>query len=118
MPAAKDPTKALREAAAALPDATEGTSCNQTSFKVGKKAFLYLGPGAKGVGFKAMFKLDASAGEAKDLAKAEPDRFGIGTGNWVTVRFSAEAPFPKKIWGKWLKESYADATGGAKAKKR
>ena len=67
MPGAKDPTKALRAAAAALPNVAEGTSCNQTSYKAGKNAFLYVGPGAKGVGYKAMFKLEASLKDAKDL---------------------------------------------------
>ena len=68
MPSAKNPTKALMDAAAALPDVTSGESCNQTSFKVGKTAFLYVGPGAKGVGYKAMFKLDASIPDAKPLS--------------------------------------------------
>ena len=60
MPGAKDPTKAIRKAAAALPNVVEGTSCNQTSYKAGKKAFLYVGPGTKGIGYKAMFKLEVS----------------------------------------------------------
>ena len=115
MPTAKDPTGALRKAAAALPDVVEGTSCSQTSYKAGKKAFLYVGPGAKGIGYKAMFRLEASLNEAKGLAKSEPDRFEIGKDNWVTTRFSAENPLPKKIWSGWLRESYAAATqsGGA-----
>ena len=111
MPAAKDPTEALKEAAAALPDVVEGTSCNQSSYKVGKKAFLYVGPGPKGVGYKAMFKLDASMDTARDMSDANPDHFEIGVGNWVTARFSSEAPLPKKIWSGWLKESYAAAAG-------
>ena len=118
MPGAKDPTKALKKAAVALPSAVEGTSCNQTSYKAGKKAFLYVGPGAKGIGYKAMFKLDVSLEKAKDLAQSEPGRFEVGVGNWVTTRFSAEEPLAKEIWSRWLKESYAGATksGGAKKK--
>ena len=42
MTEAKDPTKALRKAAEALPGAVEAMSCNQTSYKMGKKAFLYV----------------------------------------------------------------------------
>ena len=118
MPAAKDPTEALKKAAAALPNVAEGTSCNQSSYKAGTKAFLYVGPGAKGVGYKAMFKLDVSVAEAKDLAKSEPERFELGVGNWVTTRFSAEDPLPKKIWSRWLKESYAAATKGGGARKK
>ncbi len=54
-------------------------------------SFLYVGPGPKGIGYKAMFKLEVSLEEAKDLAK---------------------------IWSSWLKESHAGATksGGAKKK--
>jgi hypothetical protein len=95
-----------------------GTSCNQTSYKAGKKAFLYVGPGAKGVGYKAMFKLEASLEEAKDLARSEPRRFELGVGNWVTTRFSADDPLPKKIWSRWLEESHAAATKSAGSKKK
>ncbi len=118
MPRETDPTKSMRKAAGALPDAVEATSCNQTSYKAGKQAYLYVGPGAKGVGYKAMFKLEASLAEAKSLAKGEPGRFELGVGNWVTTRFTAAAPLPKKIWSRWLKESHAGATMGASAKQK
>ncbi len=103
---AKDPTLAMREAAASYPAVAEGTSCNQASFKVGKGTFLFVGPGAKGIGFKAMFKLDQSLAQAKKLADRQPERFQAGSTGWVTTRFSAEKPLPKTIWKKWLKESY------------
>ena len=118
MPEAKDPTKALKKAAAALPNVVDGTSCNQTSYKAGRKAFLYVGPGPKGIGYKAMFKLEVSLEEAKDLAKSEPERFELGVGNWVTTRFSAEDPLPKKIWSRWLRESHAGATQCQGVKKK
>ena len=117
MPRTTDPTRALKEAAAALPDVVEGMSCNQASYKVGKKAFLYVGPGAKGIGYKAMFNLGESLEEAKLLAKSAPERFELGAGNWVTTRFSAEAPLPRKIWGRWLKESHSAATNQSGKKK-
>ena len=84
----------------------EAASCNQASFKVGKQSFFFVGPGAKGVGYKAMFKLDESKAEAEQLAKEHPDRFGVGKSAWVTARFSAEQPLPPKIWRRWLKESH------------
>jgi len=115
MPKAKDPTEPMRKVAGALPDAVEAMSCNQTSFKAAKKAFLYVGPGAKGVGYKAMFKLEASLEEAERLSLSEPDRYQLGVGNWVSTRFSAENPLPKALWNRWLKESYAGATSGTKA---
>ena len=111
MAGAKDPTRALNAAARTFPDVSAGTSCNQTSFKAGKTAFLYVGPVPKGVGYKAMFKLDASLEEARRLADAEPRRFELGVGNWVTTRFSNEEPLPKALWSRWLRESYAQAAG-------
>ena len=106
MPKNTDPTEAIREMAAEFPEVVKGTSCTQSSFKTKKGAFLFIGPGAKGIGFKAMFKLDKSQGQAAELAEEEPDRFELGSGQWVTVRFSAEKPLQKRIWSKWLKESY------------
>ena len=111
MPASNDPTRDLKAAAASLQDVVEGTSCSQTSYKVGKKAFLYVGPGPKGIGFKAMFKLDASMEAVSDMAKNDPGRIEIGVGNWVTARFTSEEPLPTKVWSRWLKESYALAAG-------
>ena len=113
---AKDPTEPIREQAAAFPGVDEGTSCTQGSFKAGKQAFLYIGPGPKGVGFKAMFKLDRSRPQAEELAASDPDRFEVGSTAWVTTRFTAEKPLPKRLWGKWLKESYELALGGGKPK--
>ena len=76
---------------------------------VGKTAFLYIGPGAKGEGFKAMFKLTSSLETARKLATEEPDRFDVGTTGWVTARFTAEEPMPEKLWKSWLDESYESA---------
>ncbi len=101
-----DPTDAIRTKAAGFPSVAPGTSCNQSSFKVGKRAFLYIGPGAKGKGFKAMFKLDHSMPRARELATTDPDRFELGSTGWVTTRFTAEDPLPKTVWEKWLEESY------------
>lgn len=113
-----DPTISIRKVAATFPNAVEGTSCNQTSFKVGKTAFLYIGPGAKGQGSKAMFKLNRSMAQAKKLAAKEPDRFEVGSTAWVTARFTAEKPLAKSIWEKWLRESYELCSdGGTKGQK-
>ena len=111
-----DPTQPIQDEAASYPDAVAGTSCNQTSFKVGKTAFLYVGPGAKGIGFKAMFKLDRSLAKVAELAAKDPDRYGVGSNGWVTARFTAEKPLAKTLWKAWLKESYGLATGSAPKK--
>ena len=111
----KDATKTIREAAAKLPNVVVGTSCTQTSFKThGKSAFLYIGE--QGGRYKAMFKLDASISEAQRLAKDSPDDFQVGSTAWVTARFSNDQPLPKKLWTKWLKESYGLTTNAAQSK--
>jgi hypothetical protein len=106
-----DPTEPIRNRAAAFPGVAAGTSCNQGSFKVGKRAFLYIGPGAKGQGFKAMFKLDESMPDARELAVSQPTRFEVGSTGWVTSRFTAEEPLEAEVWKKWLDESYTLAGG-------
>ena len=90
-------------------DVAEGSSCTQTSFKLGKKAFLYVGEqGGRG---KAMFKLDGSLDQAEQMANDTPDDVQVGKGGWVTARFSDANPLPARVWKKWLKESYALAAG-------
>ena len=116
-----DPTEPIREKAASFPKVAKGTSCNQSSFKAGKGSFLFVGPGAKGVGYKAMFKLQTSMSQAEKLASKDPDRFEVGSTGWVTTRFTTEKPLPKSIWAKWLQESYDICCGsgnGSGAKKR
>jgi len=113
-----DPTVPICEKAASFPQVTKGTSCNQSSFKVGKGSFLFIGPGAKRIGFKAMFRLGHSMPQARKLASKEPERFEVGSTGWVTTRFTAEKPLPKSIWGKWLQESYDICCGSSKNEKR
>ena len=74
-----DPTQSIRVRAAAYPDVVTGTSCNQASFKTGKGTYLFIGPGSKGQGFKAMYKLVASIPQARELAAKEPERFQVGS---------------------------------------
>lgn len=115
----EDPTERIRMRATKLPAVVEATSCNQSSFKVGKGSFLFVGPGAKGKGFKAMFKLDRSMSRARKLAAEDPDRFEVGSSGWVTTRFTKEEPLPRSIWEKWLQESYEmTCNAGAKGKKK
>ena len=106
-----DPTDAIRRQAATFPGVAKGTSCTQSAFKAGKGTFLFIGPGPKRQGFKAMFRLKASMPQALKLAGEEPTRFEVGSTGWVTARFTTEEPLPKRIWGKWLSESY-DLTCG------
>lgn len=99
-----DPTLPMREKACTYPEVDEGTSCTQTSFKTGGKAFLYVGE--QGGRFKAMFKLRNLKSQAKELAQSRPDDFQIGKGDWVTARFSEDTPLEAEVWQTWLDESY------------
>ena len=99
-----DSTIAIKKRAKSYKDVDEGTSCSQTSFKTGGKAFLFIGE--QGGRRKAMFKLKQSRPDAVKLAKSDPDKFEIGSGAWVTARFSDSDPMPVKLWKKWLDESY------------
>lgn len=112
----KDPTEPIRLKASQYPGVDEGTSCTQSSFKTGKKAFLYIG--MQGGRYKAMFKLEKSMPAAEKLAEKDPDLFQVGSTSWVTARFTAEKPIPKKLWEKWLDESYALSSGSSKATKK
>jgi len=53
-----------------------------------------------------MFKLGSSRAEAVKMAERYPGDYQVGSGVWVTVRFSADWPVPLKRWKKWLDESY------------
>lgn len=105
MARSQDSADAIRRQAVTLPGVAKGTSCTQSAFKAGKDSFLFIGPGPKGEGFKVMFKLKASMPQALELAAEDPKRFEVGSTGWVTARFTAEEPLPKRIWGKWLAES-------------
>ena len=99
-----DATQPMRLKASQFDGVAEGTACTQSSFKRGKKSFFFIGQ--QGGRHKAMFKLRASKDEAQKLSQDSPDDFQVGSSIWVTARFSDEAPMPKKLWEKWLDESY------------
>ena len=115
-----DPTAPIRLKASRYPGVDEGTACTQSSFKAGKKAFLFVG--MQGGRYKVMLKLQKSIPEATKLAREDPDRYGVGSAGWATARFTDDKPMPKKLWEKWLDESYklslAAGTGRKAAKKK
>ncbi len=111
----KDPTAPIRAKASSYPGVDQGTSCTQSSYKVGKQAFLYIG--MQGGRHKAMFKLEQSRAQAEKLAKARPADFQAGSTSWVTARFSADEPMPRKLWEAWLAESYALSAGAGPKQK-
>ena len=102
--ARKDASEPIRRQASRYAGVDEGTACTQSSFKVGKKAFLFIG--MQGGRHKAMFKLKASLPQAEALALEAPDDFQVGSTAWVTARITDERPLPKRLWQAWLDESY------------
>jgi len=64
-----------------------------------------------------MFKLQTSMAEAARLAKEDPNRYDVGSTAWVTARFTADEPMPKRLWEKWLDESYALAVSRGAGRK-
>ena len=110
----KDPTQEIRLKASQYAGVDEGTACTQSSFKIGKNSFLFIGE--QGGRYKAMFKLDASKSDVEKLAAKHPEDFQVGSSAWITARFSAEKPLPARLWKKWLDESYQIASGHTKTK--
>ena len=98
------PAEKLRVHALKFPEAEEGTSCNKSSFKARKKAYLYLG--VTDDSYNLMVKIGPSQGEAKKLQKKYPGCFSLGSGGWIKVEFpSAKSP-PAGVLERWIEESY------------
>lgn len=100
----QDPADLIRLRASAYPGVEEGSACTQSSFKVNKKSFLFIG--LQGGRHKVMLKLKSSMPEAIKLAEQKPDCYGAGSTGWVTARFTSEDPIPQELWERWLDESY------------
>jgi hypothetical protein len=97
--------KALRALAMKYPDVEEGIACKGTAvecatFKVGGKAFLFVGRA------DIRLKLDKSLREVAKLAQKAPERFHAGVGGWIKVTFSDDEPLPLANVKRWLAESY------------
>jgi hypothetical protein len=95
--------KALRSFASKLPDVEEGIACEGTAlekvtYKVRKKAFLFLGTK------DLMLKLSDSRREAEKLAAKEPAHFKIGSSGWVSVQLEGDPPLA--TLQKWIVESH------------
>ena len=93
----------MRAFASELPDVEEGIACEGTviekvTFKVRKKAFLFLGTK------DLMLKLSDSRAEAEKLASKEPARFKVGASGWVSVQLEGDPP--RAILEKWIAESH------------
>jgi len=108
----------LRTIALRHPDTEEGIACEGTAvessaFKVRKKTFLF----ARKVDLR--LKLLESLPEANQLAAKEPERYSVGIGGWILVKFGEQPP-PIDVLKAWIDESYKLMLGPPKktARKR
>jgi hypothetical protein len=100
-----DPVQLLRGFAMGFPQASEGVACEGTSvekrtIKAREKAFLFLGS------TDAIFKLEGSLSEAATLASAEPTRYKVGSGGWVTATFHPNDTPAMDRLERWVDESF------------
>ncbi|MGE3174571.1 MAG: MmcQ/YjbR family DNA-binding protein [Planctomycetota bacterium] len=103
-PSESKPMRALRRRALRLPDVSEGSSCTNRAFRVGGKAFAYLG--IKQADYSLMVKLGDSLPEAARLQAAHPERYRVGKHGWVTVRLPLAECAPEGLLEGWIEESY------------
>jgi hypothetical protein len=97
-------SEALRAAALALPETSEGSSCVNRAFKARKKNFLFLGEKPEGI--RVMVKLGPSLDEATALAAERPDQVTVGKGGWVTLLFPADQAPDQALLEQWVQESF------------
>lgn len=86
-------TEAMCLFASELPGVDEGTACTQSSFKVGGKAFLFVGLQAGR--HKVVLKLGDSLEAAEALAAEKPDECAVGKTKWVKESFQVMQPKAK-----------------------
>jgi hypothetical protein len=81
--------------------ACKGTAAECTTYKINKKAFLFVRPKA------GMVRLGESIPEAAKLEAAAPEIYRVGIGGWVTITLNgAESP-DGNVLERWIAESYA-----------
>jgi hypothetical protein len=97
-------TQAIRSLAMKFPGAEEGTSCNKCAFKAGGKAFLFMGMDDHS--WNLMLKLGDSLPEASRLSAREPNRYGVGGHNWVSLTFAHGDSLPSGLLERWIEESF------------
>ena len=96
--------QALRKFALRLPQSEEGVACEGTALesrtiKTQSKAFLFLRS------TEARLKLGKSLKEATKLAAKEPEKYRVGAGGWVLVKFD-DATDPLDVLQRWVAESH------------
>lgn len=96
--------KILRDFALSYPETTEDFPWGHQTFKVNKKAFVFMGL-QEGVTSMSV-KLPRSNKAALKLKNAEPTHYGLGKHGWVNLMFDSGDELPMEQLKKWIDESY------------
>ncbi|HSE62453.1 MAG TPA: MmcQ/YjbR family DNA-binding protein [Thermoanaerobaculia bacterium] len=100
-------SRALREYALSLPEATEDFPWGERVAKVKGKVFVFLGTDpVPGGPMGLSVKLPESGQDALDLPFAKPTGYGLGKSGWVSATFEAKDHPPVDILKGWIRESY------------
>jgi hypothetical protein len=92
--------------------ACRGTVVESATVKVEGKAFLFVRP------IHVMMKVDAATAEATRMAAAEPERYIVGKGGWITIKLKLGEPTPPlPLLERWIAESYRLQVGKAAKEK-
>ncbi len=115
MSAASKNAEKVRKLALAIPDAVEGTSCNNATFAVRGKNFLFLG--CKEETYDLRIRLSDSLTEAEELAKDGPGKISVGAHGWTHIVLAHTEALPQTVLKRWISESFAMLVPQSAAKK-
>lgn len=103
-PADTKPMQAIRKLALRLPEVEESVVCSKAAFKARGKGFLFMGMDESS--WNLLLKLGPSLPEAAKLAAKEPQHYGVGGRDWVSVTFPHTASPPPGLMEHWIDESF------------
>lgn len=98
------PMQAIRKLALRLPEVEESVVCSKAAFKARGKGFLFMG--MDGSSYNLLLKLGPSLPEAAKLAAKEPEHYGVGGRDWVSVTFPHTATPPAGLMERWVEECF------------
>jgi len=96
--------EAIRKTAMAYPETREDFPWGHSAFKVGEKAFVFMGGDKDEVSFSV--KLPHSRDIAVDLPFTEPTGYGMGKHGWVTATIKKDTKVTLDLIKAWIDESF------------
>ena len=95
--------KSLRKLAMALPEVSEGPSCNNRAFSAGKKNFLFVG--IKEDHYIVRLKVKDSLPALQKLGKKNSETYDVSTMGWIKITYTNDEA-PDDNISDWVTESY------------